>query len=50
MDVREIGWEDVNWIIWCRIQTDWCEHGNGMVKLHKMLVISGLSEKYVPCS
>jgi len=22
MDVREIGWEDVNWIIWCRIQTN----------------------------
>ena len=30
--------------------TDWCEHGNRMVKLHKMLVISGLSERSVPGS
>jgi len=32
--------------------TDWCEHGNGngMVRLHKMLVISRLSENSVPCS
>ena len=28
----------------------WCEHVSGMVKLHKMLVISGLSEKSVHCS
>jgi hypothetical protein len=35
---------------WCGAgykQVDWCERGNGMVKL---LVISGLSEKCVPCS
>jgi hypothetical protein len=28
---------------------DWCEHGNGMVRLHKMLVISRLFENSVPC-
>lgn len=52
MDLREIGWGcelDLFGAGYKQI-TDRCEHGNRIIRLHKMLVVSRLSENSVPCS